>query len=81
VLAVVALGAACASGHSFTGVITEVSADHVTVVAGDRTETFTYEPGLVPLDHLQLHRDQALPVRVKWERRDGEQVATAIEDG
>ena len=34
-----------------------------------------------PLSHLRDHVRDGVPVRVKWERRDGQLVALAVDDG
>jgi hypothetical protein len=34
-----------------------------------------------PLSHLRDHLRDGVPVSVKWERRDGQRVALAVDDG
>ena len=71
---------ACGGGvDGYEGLVTEVTEDEITVDGPDGPRTFTYEPGLVPLEHLEEHRDEELPVVVDWDE-GAPSHATSIED-
>ena len=82
----------CDSGNSelpdpaspVTGLVTAVEGSTIEVrISGDTGRTLTFEVAdpSVPMQHLDVHRSERLPVTVHFERRDGRLVATLVADG
>ena len=72
-----------------TGVILEIDSESIdgvngfTVRAEGQEVSFVVDPDAdygFPLSHLQTHLTSSQPVTVEFEERDGELVATSIED-
>ena len=86
VLPLVAL-AACGPGapaeppNPVEGNIVSIAGDEMTVETGEgASHVFEIGDPTVPVEHLHEHRTQRLPVRITWERRGEDLVATAIAD-
>jgi hypothetical protein len=64
------------------GTITAVSARSVTVrpLGDGARQTFVNDDHSVTVEHLRIHRDERLPVRVRWATRDGRRAAVEIAD-
>ncbi len=92
VMALTILLSGCGSGDSedpdpvspVTGLITAVKDSTIEVRTGGegdgRTLTFEVADASVPMQHLEEHRSQRLPVTVHFERRENRLVATLVLD-
>jgi hypothetical protein len=89
-LATALVAAACnQSSGTMMGVVIDVDGDleevrsFTLLVEGDE---MTFVPSLegeydYPLSHLRDHLRDGVPIRVGWERRDGQLVALTLDDG
>jgi len=84
------LATACSQGSgTVLGVVIDVNGDleevrsFTLLVEGDEMTFFPVSDGdyPYPLSHLRDHLRDGVPVRVAWERRDGELVALKLDDG
>ncbi len=91
VMVSVILVSGCSSGDSpppdlaspVTGLITAVEGSTIDVrIGGETGRTLTFEVAdpSVPMQHLDVHRSERLPVTVHFERRDSRLVATLVAD-
>lgn len=67
-----------------TGLVSAVEGSTIEVRIGGeltgRTLTFEFADPTFPIEHLEEHRSQRLPVRVHFERQEDHLVATLVED-
>jgi hypothetical protein len=88
VLSVALLVACSPSSGTMVGVVVEVGGDLTAItsftllVEGDLV---VFQPAAdgdyaFPLPHLRDHLRDGLPIRVGWERREGQMVAISLED-
>ena len=84
VAAVLVALAACGGPKEGTveGLVTAASERTLTVQPADggSPQTFVNGDERFPASHLQEHITRRLPVRVRWELRDGRKVAVRIDD-
>jgi sporulation protein YlmC with PRC-barrel domain len=90
VLAAAFLATACSqSSGTVIGVVIDVNGDleevrsFTLLVEGDEMTFVPSSEGeyAYPLSHLRDHLRDGIPVRVGWERRDGELIAVRLDDG